>query len=61
MTLERETPIDETTVDIDEAIHSAENPEQPPAMPPESEEDFEKAVQGNMTPDAIHIPANNAD
>jgi hypothetical protein len=62
MTSDRETPLDDTTFDADEAIHNAENRDEPARIPPDSEEDFEKAVRGdNRTPEGIHIPTGNAD
>jgi hypothetical protein len=45
MRTEHEAPRDQT-VDIDGLVHREENANQPPAMPPDREEDFEKAVWG---------------
>ena len=42
-------------VDTDELIHRQENENAPPAMPPESLEDFEKAIRGENVP---RVPAN---
>jgi hypothetical protein len=57
-----EEPSDNTTPDLDDLIHRRENEDLPPAMPPETEEDFEKAIQGpehlRRTP---RVPPNNAD
>ena len=53
---------DETFPDLDDLIHRQEDEDRPAAMPPETEEDFEKAIQRpehlRRTP---RIPPNNAD
>jgi len=58
----REDEIPDNTIDTDELIHEEEDEGQPPAMPPESMEDFEKAIQEkevrNRTP---RIPPANPD
>ena len=57
-----EEPSDETIPELDDLIHQQENEDQPPAMPPETEEDFEKAIQGPEHRRRIpRVPPNNAD
>jgi hypothetical protein len=49
-------------VDVDELIHGRENEGRAPAMPPETMEDFEMAIQGDeRTPDLPGIPPSNPD
>jgi hypothetical protein len=50
------------SIDLDDLIHSRENEDLPPAMPPETEEDFEKAIQGpEHLPRIPRIPPSNVD
>jgi len=52
----------ETIPDLDELSHRQEDEDLPPAMPPETEEDFEKAIQGpEHLPRSPSVPPNNAD
>jgi hypothetical protein len=52
----------ETVPDLDELIHRQENEDLPPSMPPETEEDFEKTIQGpEHLPRSSRVPPNNAD
>ena len=54
-------PHDET-VDVDELVHREEEANQPPAIPPDQQEDFEKAVRGETgAPTAPQIIPNNPD
>jgi hypothetical protein len=54
-------PGDELIIDTDELIHRQEDEDAPPAMPPESLEDFEKAVRGKTRPKVPAIPPANPD
>jgi len=47
-------------VDVDELIHRQEDRGTPPNMPPESQEDFDKAIRGEDEPQ-IRTPPPNAD
>ena len=51
----------EAIIDTDELIHQQENEDGPPAMPPESLEDFEKAIRGEHAPRVLRIPPANPD
>ena len=51
----------EAIIDTDELIHRQENEDGPPAMPPESLADFEKAIRGENAPRLPRIPPANAD
>lgn len=49
-------------IDVDEIIHRREDAGQPAAMPPDSLEDFEKAIRGDDGPPAgPHVPPANPD
>jgi len=57
-----EDPGGETIPNLDDLIHRQEDEDLPPAMPPETEEDFEKAIQGpERLPRIPRIPPSNAD
>jgi hypothetical protein len=49
------------TDDIDDIVHRKEDEHTPPAMPPESENDFEKTIRGGDGGPGIHIPPANPD
>jgi hypothetical protein len=49
------------TEDMDGIVHRKEDGRTPPAMPPESEADFEKAIRGEDGVPGIHIPPANPD
>ena len=51
----------EAIIDTDELIHRQENENAPPAMPPESLEDFEKAIRGENVPRVPAIPPASPD
>ena len=51
----------EELIDTDELIHRQENEDLPPATPPESLEDFEKAIRGESVPQLPRIPPANPD
>jgi hypothetical protein len=51
-----ELPSEELTFDPDELVHDEENEDAPPAMPPESLEDFEKAIRGERERGLPRIP-----
>jgi len=46
--------------DVDELIHREEDAGTPPNMPPDSQEDFDKAIRGEDGP-SVRIPPANAD
>jgi hypothetical protein len=49
-------------IDLDELVHRQEDADQPPAMPPESMEDFEKVIEGEKRPvGGPRIPPANPD
>jgi hypothetical protein len=56
-----ELPSEELIIDTDELIHGQENEDAPPAMPPDSLEDFEKAIRGGTRPRVPSIPPANPD
>jgi len=52
----------EIVPDLDDLIHRQEDEDLPPEMPPETEENFEKAIRGpEHLPRLPRIPPNNAD
>ena len=58
----QEDGLPDDTLDVDELIHKEENEDQPPAMPPDSMEDFEKAIQGEEVQRRVpRIPPANPD
>jgi hypothetical protein len=52
---------EQTIPDLDDVIHQQEDEGQPSAMPPETEEDFEKAIRGPERPSLPRIPPNIPD
>jgi hypothetical protein len=61
MSTEYEAPRDEA-LDIDGLVHREQDANQPTVMPPDCEEDFEKAVRGeSRTPSAPQIIPSNPD
>jgi hypothetical protein len=57
-----EESTDESIPDLDDLIHRQENEDLPPAVPPETEEDFEKATQqSEPRPRISRIPPTSAD
>jgi hypothetical protein len=62
MALEDFDPDNEPAEDIDELIHREEDADGPAQMPPDSMEDFEKAIRGDeRAPQMPRIPPANAD
>jgi hypothetical protein len=52
----------EPVADVDDLIHREEDAEAPPDMPPDSEEDFEKAIRRDeRAPWLPRIPPANPD
>jgi hypothetical protein len=51
------TPVE----DVDDMIHREEDDGAPPNMPPDSEEDFEKAIRGEHEPGRLRVPPSSAD
>jgi len=56
-----ELPDEEFIIDTDELIHEQEDEDPPPAIPPESLEDFETAIRGRKSPRPPAIPPANPD